>query len=154
MKHRSLIEELEIENYEIIKGEKALRIAHKWLSIFYPEKTSFKGILRGKTYMWDLLKCEHDREEALGIYKIHDSPKYVVMEDCFGHDDQVVYITKHKPENNNELLDFHVYPTNFAWSMAFTHEDGWIGPKFLKHSQYEKLNFKNIKALRAINQYS
>jgi len=31
-----------------------------------------------------------------------------------------------------------------AWTMAFTHEDGWLGPYFAKHSQYSKLNQENI----------
>jgi len=31
--------------------------------------------------------------------------------------------------------------------MAFTHEDGWLGPYFAKHSQYDKLNQQNIKSI-------
>ena len=31
----------------------------------------------------------------------------------------------------NCLEDFYVFPENFAWSMAFTHEDG-VGPYFIK----------------------
>jgi hypothetical protein len=47
-------------------------------------------------------------------------------------------------------MDFHVFPKNFAWSMAFTHEDGWIGPKFFKHVKYEQLQKQNNKAVTAM----
>ena len=33
--------------------------------------------------------------------------------------------------------------------MAFTHEQGWLGPYFSKHKDYEVLNNKNIKSVEA-----
>ena len=44
--------------------------------------------------------------------------------------------------------DFYVFPKNMAWTMAFTHEDGWIGSYFAKHPDYDALNAKNIARIR------
>ena len=30
--------------------------------------------------------------------------------------------------------DVHVFPVDIAWSMSFTHEDGWVGPFFARAS--------------------
>jgi hypothetical protein len=30
----------------------------------------------------------------------------------------------------NSGLDIYVWPEGFTWTMAFTHEDGWLGPYF------------------------
>ena len=36
-------------------------------------------------------------------------------------------------------MDYCVFPANLAWTMAFTHEDGWLGPYFARHPDYEAL---------------
>lgn len=36
--------------------------------------------------------------------------------------------------------DYYIFPTNMAWTMAFTHEEGWLGPYFEKHKNYSTLN--------------
>jgi len=46
--------------------------------------------------------------------------------------------------------DYLVFPTSFAWSMAFTHEDGWLGPYFAKHTSYDALVPNDIKRSRAM----
>lgn len=46
------------------------------------------------------------------------------------------------------VSDYLVFPRNLAWSMAFTHEDGWLGPYFAKHARYDSLVAENIKRSR------
>ena len=41
--------------------------------------------------------------------------------------------------------DYLVFPKNLAWSRAFTHEDGWLGPYFAKHARYDALVAENIR---------
>jgi hypothetical protein len=94
--------------------------------------------------------CDLQKEQAISEYEKQVAHEYIIMEDCFGNDNKELYITKEKPKDNLELEDFHVFPKNMAWSMSFTHEDGWIGPLFSKHKEYEKLNKKNIKSIAAI----
>jgi hypothetical protein len=49
-----------------------------------------------------------------------------------------------------KLSDFHVFAKNVAWSTAFTHEDGWIGSTFFRHSKYTQLNRVNEKAMHEL----
>ena len=46
------------------------------------------------------------------------------------------------------VSDYLVFPKNLAWSMAFTHEDGWLGPYFAKNSRYDSLVAENIRRSR------
>lgn len=46
------------------------------------------------------------------------------------------------------VSDYLVFPKNLAWSMAFTHEDGWLGPYFAKHVRYDSLVAENISRSR------
>ena len=150
MNQNNLPETLNIKKYQIVSGEEAIRIALRWLAVFCQSRTSFKGILRHKSYMWDLIDCHFQAKEAIEKFDQHQAPKYVLMEDCFGQDDKELYIIDEKPDNS-DLQDFHVFPKNLAWNMAFTHEDGWIGPNFTMNHDYEVLNRKNEKAMRALS---
>jgi hypothetical protein len=147
--YRTLPEELGISEFKVIEGDEALKIAHHWLSIYCPKRTSFKGILGGKTYLWDEIHSDTQDELATQMYSENLAPSYFLMEDNFGQVLKQIFVTSIKPIENKYLMDFHVFPKNFAWSMAFTHEDGWIGPKFFKHVQYEQLQKQNNKAVTA-----
>jgi len=147
---RSLPEELDILEFQIIEGADAIKIAHEWLSIYCPHRTSFKGIRGSKTYLWDEIHSEAQNEKATEEYMLNFAPSYFLMEDNFGQDLKQIFVTSTKPIENKKLMDFHVFPKNFAWNMAFTHEDGWIGPKFFKHIQYDRLQRKNSKAVTAM----
>ena len=56
-------------------------------------------------------------------------------------------ITDQKPTSCS-FSDYYIFPKNLAWTMAFTHEDGWLGPFFAKHSDFDKLNGENLKRIR------
>lgn len=49
-----------------------------------------------------------------------------------------------------DAQDFYVFPTNLAWTMAFTHEDGWLSPYFATHSDYGSLVAQDIERHRAV----
>jgi hypothetical protein len=34
------------------------------------------------------------------------------------------------PDFENSGQDIYVWPNGLDWTMAFTHEDGWLGPYF------------------------
>ena len=46
------------------------------------------------------------------------------------------------------VSDYLVFLKNLAWSMAFTHEDGWLGPFFAKHARYDSLVADNMRRSR------
>ena len=140
-----------MQDAKVIEGDKALSIAQGWLLIFCKHRTSFKGIRGGKTYLWDEIHSKFQNEEALEQYSLHQASSYFIIADNFGEFEKRVFVSRTKPNGNLNLADFHVFPKNLAWSMAFTHEDGWIGPKFFTHSKYQKLNKENEKDILAIS---
>jgi hypothetical protein len=62
----------------------------------------------------------------------------------FSNDWRQACVTGQRPQACN-LTDSYVCPPNLAWTMAFTHKDGWLGPSFAVHPDYEALNKKKLK---------
>jgi len=147
----NLPEELDLVDYKIIEGEQALKVAQDWLSIFCSHRTSFKGIRGGKSYVWDEIHSKHQNTDAIIEYEKHFASSYFLMPDNFGEFEKQIYVSRTKPIGNPKLSDFHVFPKNLAWSIAFTHEDGWIGPKFFRHSKYSQLNKINEKSMHELS---
>ena len=150
MNESQLPDELGISDYKVVEGDDATKIAHKWLAHFCSHRTSFKGILGGKTYLWDEIHSEYQNKDAMEQYESHFAPSYILMDDNFGQHGHKLFVSRVKPQGNSHLGDFHVFPKNFAWSMAFTHEDGWLGPIFFKHAKYGTLNKQNEKSMYQI----
>lgn len=142
------LEKLELVDYGVVEHEEAMRVAQQWLSVFCPHRRTFDGIIKDKTYLWDELQSCWQNAEALRRYQELEALNYYIMPDCFGAPGHEMLITNIKPSANTHRQDFHVFPKNLAWSMAFTHEDGWIGPKFFEHPDYHALNQKNKAALK------
>jgi hypothetical protein len=82
-------------------------------------------------------------EAALAEYLRHESAKYVVL----SNDRDQGLITDQRPATVS-ISDYLVCPPNWAWTMAFTHEDGWLGPYFARHRDYEKLEVENRAGVR------
>lgn len=111
-------------------------IENRWLNIFCKKKQG----LNTKDYKWHIFSgngypsLEDEDEEARKEYSKHSASKYIVM----GNDQELAVLTDQRPEEAS-LCDYYVFPENMAWTMAFTHEDGWLGPYFAKHPNYEAL---------------
>ncbi|MDK9683270.1 MULTISPECIES: hypothetical protein [Pseudoalteromonas] len=142
-----------MENLDIkseLHGDDAAKVAFQWLKCFCPHLTSFSEFVKGKSYLWDELKEFTSNDEALTDFSSHQALNYYIMPDYFKPGEDSIYVTNKKPQGNLHRQDFHVFPKNFAWSMAFTHEDGWLGPKFVKYTNYQQLNNLNIKAVNEV----
>ena len=80
-------------------------------------------------------------------YATHTAPEYVVLPN---HDaGALVSMTRPVRDRYNDVL---VFPRNLAWTMAFTHEDGYLGPYFARHPDYERLQADNLQALEKRSQ--
>ncbi len=82
-------------------------------------------------------------EAAIAEYNRHESLRYVVL----SNDRDQGLITDQRPTSVS-ISDYLVCPINWAWTMAFTHEDGWLGPYFARHRDYDKLEIANRLGLR------
>lgn len=84
-------------------------------------------------------------EAAKELYLAHDFSDVIV----FSNDRKTAFRMASLPVADR-VIDFYVFPPDLAWTMAFTHEDGWLGPYFAKHPNYEALVAK-AKQQRVVN---
>jgi len=88
--------------------------------------------------------CRHESRHRVQSFRNEfRKSDYVVL----SNDRQVVFITDQRPETCS-LTDYYVFPPNLAWTMAFTHEDGWLGPYFARHRNFEALDRENAARVR------
>ena len=143
MKERPIV--LEIQPGEILArlttGE-AATLAAAWMQVF-----GRKPAPKTDRFMWHVFSCDAypsvRRQAALDAYEAVAAAEYVVLSNAR---DQAL-VTRRKPTSCS-LSDYYVFPRNLAWTMVFTHEDGWLGPYFAKHPQFEKLQDDNLNLVR------
>jgi hypothetical protein len=99
-----------------------------------------------KAYKWHTFSAgcypASEGESARELYRQHSAHEYCIM----ANNDELVVVTDQMPERIG-LSDCYVFPKNMAWCMAFTHEEGWFGPYFARHPDYEKRNADNQKQI-------
>jgi hypothetical protein len=104
-----------------------------------------------KQFLWHIFsggRYPFDEGELAKIkYEQHIAPEYVVMPNA----DTAAILTTGKPAKG-VTPDCYIFPINMAWTMAFTHEDGWLGPYFALNPDYKKLNQVNEEYRKKIQQ--
>jgi hypothetical protein len=122
---------------EVLEKEKATSISKQWGNVFLKNN---QGV-NTRSYKWHIFSSGRydalDGDAALNEYSKHIAARYYVMSN-----DGDVLLTDLLPQELN-YNDVYVFPENFAWTMAFTHEEGWLGPYFAKHKSYKKLELEN-----------
>lgn len=102
---------------------------------------------------WRAVYASNGTAPALGQYLWHTF-SYAAYPSVSGNDAEQLY-TEHRDEEvivlsndrktalrvtappvSDWVIDFYVFPSDLTWTMAFTHEDGWLGPYFAKHPDY------------------
>ncbi len=140
---------IEIKPEQLLKvygSSEVEAIEKKWIAAFCKNKPG----LNIKQYKWHIFcgegypSVEGDLAEA--AYKKHESPAYVVMSE-----DGEAFLTNKKPSNLN-YIDAYVFPVNMSWTMAFTHEEGWMGPYFAVHKNYVQFEEKNKNHIEKLEQ--
>jgi hypothetical protein len=81
--------------------------------------------------------------EAELQYKQQTATEYIVL----SNNRKEAFVTDLLPEGCS-FSDYYVFPMNLAWTMAFTHEEGWLGPYFARHANFEQLNSLNQAKLQ------
>ena len=121
------------------KSESA-EIEKQWMKIFCKNKQGFNT----KAFKWHIFSGNGfpsiEADLARKEYKSKNETNYVVM----GNDNELAILTSKKPVSCN-LTDYYVFPVNMAWTMAFTHEEGWLGPYFAYHPNPSILEKENKK---------
>jgi len=122
-------------------------LARNWLEVFGGNR---QGV-NTKAYMWHIFSADRyphvSGKEALAQYRQQQAPEYIVL----SNDRKFAFASGARPEQV-WLSDCCVFPPNLAWTMAFTHEDGWLGPYFARHRDYASLNEANLAKLRKVRE--
>lgn len=126
--------------------QEALAWAERWIAVYAQD--AFGANI--KAYLWHTFcagrypsVCLQEAEE---LYRQQTATDIVVL----SNDRRSGLITDALPDLH--YTDCCVFPTNLAWTMAFTHEDGWLGPYFAKHPDYAKLVAQDVERHRARKQ--
>lgn len=110
-----------------------------WLAAFGANRHGVSA----RAYMWHVFSFERypsvSGVVAHSEYEKHVAPEYIVL----SNERDVALETDVRPVLCS-LSDYLVFPRNLAWTMAFTHEDGWLGPYFARHKMFSTLNAANL----------
>jgi hypothetical protein len=138
--------ELEVGPGRILRRfteQETRKLLDEWVSI-YAKNAQGANI---EAFLWHTFSsgafpsvCQREAELR---YAEQVASEIVVM----SNDGVSALLTDSLPTQCN-VLDYLVFPINLAWSMAFTHEDGWLGPYFAKHARYDYLVTENIRRSR------
>ena len=119
-------------------------LTNQWISI-YAQNAQGANF---RAYLWHTFSfgaypsvC---KQEAERLYRQQVTAELIVL----SNDRRSALLTDALP-TKCDAMDYLVFPTNFAWTMAFTHEDGWLGPYFAKHAHYDALVAQDLERMRA-----
>lgn len=124
-------------------AQEAAELAGQWLEVFGRDRQGANT----KAYLWHVFSggrypclCGDEAREA---YAQQAAPEYIVL----SNQRDVAFVTDALP-GRCDLSDYYVFPKNFAWTFAVTHEDGWLdGPYFAQHRDAARLNAENVAKL-------
>ena len=118
-------------------------LVQQWLDVFGKDRVG----MNTKAYMWHVFSGGRfpalDGEQALLEYGKQACGEFVVL----SNDRDEAFLVDSRPDDR-PFSDFYVFPPNLAWTMAFTHEEGWLGPYFARHPKYADLNAANIAKVK------
>ncbi len=126
--------------------EETQNYREQWINTFCKNK---QGV-NIKAYLWHIFCSDRypciEGDEAIATFAQHKVTEYVALSN---DKTELALILTEKPQR---LIynDFYIFPKNMAWTMAFTHEDGYMGPYFAKHKDYERLTRQNNQQLEMI----
>ena len=127
--------------------DEALQWTGAWLSTFAKNQSWVKN----EQFLWHLFSGGRypstDGDAAISAYRSQIGTEFVVL----SNDRRIAFLTDQLPESCS-LFDYYVFPPNLAWTMAFTHESGWLGPYFARHPNPAELDRANEAAARKVRE--
>lgn len=117
--------------------------AQQWLRAFGRDRQGTNT----KSFLWHIFSSGRypslSGEPAEAEYLKQTGAEFVVL----SNDRTRALLTRELPRER-PWYDCYVFPPNMAWTMALTHEDGWLGPYFARHRDYVALDLENQSRLR------
>lgn len=123
--------------------EEVFQTLMNWLGAYGQDRDGIDA----DSFLWHIFSSGRYPSEtgpaARSSYEQAIAHEYVVL----SNDRKIAFTTDQRPETCS-LADYYVFPPNLAWTMAFTHEDGWLGPYFARHRHFEALDLENKMRVR------
>jgi len=124
--------------------EEARRLADDWLSVFGKNSRGANT----DAFLWHVFSGARypsvEGTQAITEYQDQVGDQFIVL----SNDRKHAVLTDLLPSSASSY-DYYVFPPSFAWTMAFTHEVGWLGPYFARHPNYTELDRKAREAAHA-----
>jgi len=118
-------------------------LVQQWLDVFGKDRQGANT----KAFLWHIFSYERypalKGDQAVLEYRQEVCCEFVVL----SNDRDEAYLSDVRPDDR-PFSDFYVFPPNLAWTMAFTHEEGWLGPYFARHPRYKDLNTVNVAKVK------
>jgi hypothetical protein len=118
-------------------------LIRQWLDVFGRKRDGVSV----KQYLWHVFSAGCypciSGDEAIAEYEQQLSCEFVILPNP--HD--TAYILDSRPDSR-PFADYFVFPPNMAWTMAFTHEEGWLGPYFARHPNFTALAAANVAQIK------
>ena len=157
MKEKRIIDYMTDSVVEELSDEAIEKVMKDWELVYCPLSKKEKEKIYFNDFKWHVFSNKAyqsiEGKNALQKYNEQVSRIFYVIPELKVWPEETAFICKSlpSPELATKLKDFYVFPKNLAWSMAFTHEHGWLGPYFAKHKNFEELSAKNIQSVEAKN---
>lgn len=137
MKTREFVEQFSLKPESILQTyskAEAQEWVQRWRGVFAAGAAA-PGMAQylWHTFSWDAYPSVSG-EDAERLYSEHRHSEVIVLSN-----DRKTALRVDTPPVADWVFDFYVFPSDLAWTMAFTHEDGWLGPYFAKHPDYEAM---------------
>lgn len=151
-----IIDHFDERDIELLPLDKVEEFERQWRTCFCNYAKADKADIHLEQFKWHTFSFKKfpslEGKDAEAAYVQQKARSYVVLPERSVHENEAAFIATNLPSIDLPCLptDFYVFPKNMAWTMAFTHEQDWIGPFFAKHRDYTKLNRKNIQAYEAL----
>jgi len=118
-------------------------LATEWLAVFGANGHT----VNTNAFLWHVFSADCypciSGVAAIDAYQRQLGVEFVVL----SNDRKLAFVTDKLPESSS-LPDYYVFPPNLAWTMCFTHEDGWLGPYFARHPEWAQLDQINQATLQ------
>ena len=124
-------------------SDEVASLVREWVAVYCRDERS----VNCKDFMWHIFSGGRypalEGDQAQSEYTRQTCCEFIVL----SNDRDEAFIVDSRPEDR-PFPDFYVFPPNLAWTMAFTHEEGWLGPYFAKHTRYTELNTANATRVK------
>ena len=130
----SIVDVFDIQalSHTVLDRPRTWALQQRWREVFAAETRAETGKWVVGGFEWHSHRCAEDGARALALYQRQQNrPVWVLPVTEYGNS-ALGFRCDRRPELANSGFDALVVPEDFAWTIAFTHEDGAgvYGPYF------------------------